>query len=69
MRSQTLVVTNNQVVYDFGRAGDTLLALGSGSFLGVVEGDLAGRFARAAYLPVPSPLRLSSSCGVWPLLM
>ncbi|TGQ54520.1 ABC transporter permease [Mesorhizobium sp. M1C.F.Ca.ET.193.01.1.1] len=35
VRSQTLVVTNNQVVYDFGKAGDTLLALGSGSFLGV----------------------------------
>lgn len=35
VRSQTLVVTNNQVVYDFGQAQDALLALGSGSFLGV----------------------------------
>jgi ribose transport system permease protein len=35
VRSQTLVVTNNQVVYDFGPAQDTLLALGSGKLLGL----------------------------------
>jgi ribose transport system permease protein len=34
VRSQTLVVTNNQVVYDFGTAQDLLLAVGSGSTLG-----------------------------------
>lgn len=32
-RALTLVVTNNQVVYDFGPASHTLLAVGSGKFL------------------------------------
>jgi ribose transport system permease protein len=35
VRALTLVVTNNQVVYDFGPAQDTLLALGSGKALGL----------------------------------
>jgi ribose transport system permease protein len=35
VRSQTLVVTNNQVVYDFGQAQNTLLALGSGKLFGL----------------------------------
>ncbi len=35
IRSQTLVVTNNQVVYDFGRAQDLLLAVGSGKTMGL----------------------------------
>ena len=34
-RALTLVVTNNQVVYDFGVATHMLLALGSGRFLGL----------------------------------
>ncbi len=34
-RALTLVVTNNQVVYDFGPAQDTLLALGSGKTFGL----------------------------------
>ncbi|MGA7813571.1 ABC transporter permease [Caballeronia sp.] len=34
-RALTLVVTNNQVVYDFGPASPTLLALGSGKLLGL----------------------------------
>jgi ribose transport system permease protein len=34
-RSLTLIVTNNQVVYDFGTAQDTLLALGSGTTFGL----------------------------------
>ena len=35
VRSQTLVVTNNQVVYDFGPAQDMLIAVGAGSSFGV----------------------------------
>ena len=34
-RALTLVVTNNQVVYDFGPAQETFLALGAGKFLGL----------------------------------
>lgn len=34
-RALTLVVTNNQVVYDFGPASHTLLAVGSGKLLGL----------------------------------
>jgi ribose transport system permease protein len=34
-RALTLVVRNNQVVYDFGPASQTLLAIGSGKFLGL----------------------------------
>lgn len=35
IRSQTLVVTNNQVVYDFGPAQDMLIAVGAGSTIGI----------------------------------